>query len=117
MADILTILGILGAALFFVWLGWMKQYSPTRGTLAILCRIGWIFPVVSAFFPKSSSKALPRTMSLRPLHIFLDDSQSMNLEVGNGNGTKLGAAERYISTIESECQRVGCLPKVTKLSD
>lgn len=100
-----------------LWLSWSLNLGFLRGTLAVLCRIGWLAPIFLSFFPETVSEQLPRTMTLTPVHILLDDSLSMQGD-GKGDGAApMRAAQALIDNVTTECARLGCMPKVTRLSE
>lgn len=113
--DFLPWLAALGGiALVFVWVAWSLNLGFIRGTLAALCRGGWLAPLFLSFFPETMTEQMPRTLALTPLHVLVDDSDSMGT---GGRGTSLGAAEGLVKSIESQCARMGCMPKITRLSE
>ena len=90
---------------------WVGQYGIIRGPLAILCRVAWIFPIILCFFPDVRVEDLPRTLALKPIHILVDDSLSMQ----SSEFSKV--VEKDIEAIRAECLRLGCMVKVTQLSE
>lgn len=95
---------------------WSLTLGARRGILAGLCRIGWNAPLFMSFFPATMTAQLPRTVTLRPVHVLLDDSLSM--KTGTDEYQAPAAhAEEWIRQIEGECARLGCIPKVTRLSE
>lgn len=108
------------AALFgliLLWFTWILEYGFGRGSLAWLCRILWILPLALAFFPDTRTEQLPRTMALKPLHIMLDDSQSMKTGLIENGATMAQTADEVIQGLQDECLRLGCMPKVSRLSE
>ena len=95
-----------------LWLSWVGGYGFTRGSLALLFRIGWILPIVLAFFPKTRVENLPKTIALKPVHLLVDDSLSVEK-----NATFKGHIAKVENSLQEECLRLGCLVKKTKLSE
>ncbi len=94
---------------------WIVELGALRGILAGLCRVGWILPVVLAFQPRTLSEKLPRSMSLKPIHVLLDDSASMR-QVGS-DGESLAQAQANVQMMERECLRLGCQVKLDYVSN
>ncbi len=120
VGSYLPMLAVLGiAAVLALWAAWSLTYGVTRGTLAALCRVGWLMPLVLCFFPESTSSPLPRSMTLKPLHVLIDDSQSMqpNPDGDDAGTAPLTIADDLQAAIDEECQRYGCMPKITRLSE
>ena len=90
---------------------WVRQYGFVRGIGAILCRGIWILPVILAFFPETKFENLPRTIAVKPIHIFIDDSDSMK------NDGRLDEVMESVSFINDECLKLGCVAKITRLSE
>lgn len=97
-------------------LHWSLSIGVRRGILAGLCRLGWTAPLFMSFFPATMTAQLPRSVTLRPVHILVDDSLSMKGPPGDKQ-TPLRRAEDLVKEIEAECGRLGCIPKVTRLSE
>ncbi len=92
------------------------RYGLIRGFLGAAFRIIWISALVSVFFPKAVDIELPPEVSAVPIHVFLDDSQSMK-ELKSADGTTFAdGAERYLERLSKLCQSYRCLPEVTRLS-
>ncbi len=115
--DFLAVLAALGLMSFGLLLvHWVLTLGVRRGTLATLCRMGWTAPLFMSFFPATMTAQLPRTVTLRPVHVLLDDSASMtHSQDGNINPAKRG--DTWVTEIENECVRLGCIPKITRLSE
>lgn len=97
---------------FALWFSWVILYGIGRGTLASLLRGIWILPIILAFFPETKFENLPRTLALKPLHILVDDSDSM-LSRPEASSQIRG----HVNDIKDECLRLGCSVKETKLSE
>ena len=94
---------------------WMKTMGPWRGILAGLCRIGWLTPIFLCFFPRSSPLQLPETVKLQPIHVLLDDSDSMRGTHREGGRKKvswgkspLEIGDESIKSLREACSRYGC---------
>lgn len=116
MPNFVTLVAVAAVVgLVCLWIAWILSMGPIRGTLATLCRVGWILPLFLAFFPETMTEQLPRTMTLKPVHVLLDDSASMTRE--NAAETPSAKADEMLSLVTDECSRLGCIPKVTRLSE
>jgi hypothetical protein len=111
-----TVAAVSAVGLTVLWVGWMMTIGPVRGSLAALCRGLWLLPLFVSFFPETMTHELPRALSLKPLHVLLDDSASMSGRDKGGDTPAEQASELY-AVIEAECARLGCLPKLTRLSE
>jgi hypothetical protein len=104
-------------------LAWIMELGLTRGLVAGLCRIGWTTPLFLCLFPESTSEQLPRTLNLRPVQVLLDDSQSMSAVAGaagedwSPGGEPSAPARELAARLQADCARLGCIPKVTRLSE
>ncbi len=98
-----------GASLLLLVVVWSLELGVLRGVAAGLCRLGWTLPIFLSFFPETVNEQLPRSMSLTPVHALIDDSDSM------ASGAAAATAVRQ--ALERDCARLGCLPKVTLLSE
>jgi len=110
--------GFAAIGIFALWVAWLLDMGFLRGTLAAVCRVGWIAPIFICFFPRTTTEQLPRTMTQKPLHILLDDSQSVREKseaIPTGSGETVFA--KTVAHIEQECVRIGCIPKISKLSE
>jgi hypothetical protein len=77
--------------------------------------VGWLLPLFLSFFPETKTEQLPRTMALTPLHVLVDDSDSMRSR--GGGPAPLATADELTRTLDEQCARYGCIPKVTRLSE
>lgn len=113
--DILnTLFYVAATSLILLVVIWIGQYGVLRGLMAGLCRGVWLLPLLLALFPRSKSESLPRTVALKTVHVLLDDSESMRAQNGESPQKK---AETLVQNLTEECQRLGCQPKLTRLSD
>jgi hypothetical protein len=118
------ILVALSLGVVVLWIAWGMSYGIWRGTLATLCRVGWILPLFVSFFPETTTEQLPRALTLKPIHVLIDDSESMGGgpatlggEPSVPAGTPAATADALVKELEAECSRLGCLPRVTRLSE
>ncbi|MEZ4741755.1 MAG: hypothetical protein R3B45_04805 [Bdellovibrionota bacterium] len=98
-----------------IWLFWSKRYGKLRGTLAIISRLLWIFPIFLGLFPKNVSEKLPPSVEIQPIHILVDDSNSMKMQSG-GEEKYAQRIQNRLMHIRDECRRLGCIPEITYLS-
>ena len=109
------LLAAAGGSLLLLWLAWLGRLGFSRATLAVCCRGAWLAPIFISFFPVTQSQQLPRALALKPVHILLDDSASMQAPAASN--APLKRSEDLIKDIESRCAHLGCLPKVIRLSE
>ena len=94
---------------------WSKQLGVLRACLSASCRVIWVFPILLALFPKTTTEELPRSISSQQIHILIDDSDSM--QKWSGLQSPFSKAMDHVKSIEQECVRLGCQIKMYKLSD
>ena len=99
------------AAISVLFIAWTLRYGWKRGVAAWLCRVAWITPLILTFFPEAKIIELPSSVSVKPIHILVDDSQSMR-ESG-----WLEEARELVAYAKEECLRLGCRIDVKNLSD
>ncbi|MEI6399751.1 MAG: hypothetical protein WCO71_13365, partial [Pseudomonadota bacterium] len=107
MAAAIGALGLL--------IAWNVTIGKVRGTLAWLCRVVWVFPVIASLFPETLTQSLPRTFATKTIHVLLDDSVSMNDERNKGSSA-MSRATALLSSLKNGCERLGCQLRVSKLS-
>ena len=112
VAYVLLIIGSLG-----LWLAWTAMIGSLRGALAAGCRFLWVLPLVLALTPERVSEEMPRTMAARPIHVLLDDSPSMLARGERGSTAPMATGEALIDRLARECVRLGCAPRMTRLSE
>ncbi|MCX6104428.1 MAG: hypothetical protein NTY08_01170 [Proteobacteria bacterium] len=116
--DVLTWQTAIGAGtILILWIAWALTIGSGRATMAIVCRIAWLAPLFLSFFPATETEQLPRTLSLRPVHVLIDDSDSMRQAPDSPADSPLARAEVIAKEVEGECARLGCIPKFTRLSE
>lgn len=114
MTPIFIVLILAAISIFGLWVSWFITIGWLRSTLAILCRIAWLSPIFIALFPITTTFELPRSLELKPIHILVDDSDSMKKSVMGRS--LLDQANDYVEQIKTNCNRLGCVPKVAYLS-
>jgi len=113
--PIFWLFGASFIAILALWIGWSGIYGPARGGLAAASRALWIAPIFLAFFPQTTSRELPRSMQMKPIHVLIDDSESMD-SAGPSGDRFSDSIEGKIKELEKQCLRLGCLPKISYLS-
>jgi hypothetical protein len=111
--EIFLIGGIIAVLLLMTWIA---KYGMIGGTIAVICRILWLTPLFFALFPKSYYKKIATSVEQRPIHILLDDSDSMQQRTFQ-NKPYVQHANNAIKLITDECLALGCSPKIYKLSE
>jgi len=106
-------LALVASALMLLWISWLIQLGAFRGTVAVLLRAAWLVPIALSFIPQTETQQLPRSLSLRPVHVLIDDSESMRQHASKSGDD----VDRAVKKIETDCARLGCMPKFTKLSE
>jgi hypothetical protein len=110
------ILGAIVAGVFALTLVWVFEIGTLRALLAGLCRLGWLAPLLLAVFPRITTQKLPSAIAVHPLHVFIDDSESMQRPATKAGVTPAMMAEETLQGLEKECSRLACSLKITKLS-
>jgi hypothetical protein len=105
--EILVWLGLL---LGVLWFAWIILYGFKRGSLAALCRAAWIAPVVIALYPQIRTISVPSSVSLKPIHVLVDDSTSMQ------SAEKKDVVKERLTQFKEDCSRFGCSLKIMRLS-
>ena len=85
---------------------WSKQLGVLRACLSASCRVIWVFPILLALFPQTTTEELPRSISSQQIHILIDDSDSM--QKWSGLQSPFSKAMDHVKSIEQECVRLGC---------
>ena len=102
---------IVSLALF-----WSRELGYYRACLAAGFRAAWTLPILLSLFPLTVTRRIPGAVATQPIHILVDDSDSMAQDDAvEETGSK--QASNLLKRIEEVCGQFGCLPKVTKLSD
>ncbi len=95
---------------------WSRSIGIARAFVAGLCRAGWTLPLIVSLFPETVTKRIPGTVALQPVHILVDDSDSMGLPDPAG-GTARARVTDLLRRVDDVCIQFGCMPKVTNLSE
>ncbi len=95
---------------------WMRNLGFIRGLAAGLCRLVWTAPIILSLFPETVTKRIPGTVALQPVHILVDDSESM-AQPDPPRGTAKDQVKDLLKRIDEVCLQFGCMPKVTQLSE
>ena len=110
MENVPQLLSLGAIALIILWGAWILIYGLRRGSLAIALRCLWTLPVVCAFFPELITIDVPSSISVKPIHVLLDDSDSMKKEGWYQESLEI------INELKGDCARSGCQLKVSPLS-
>lgn len=94
---------------------WAKDIGRRMAAVAASCRMIWITPLILSIFPKTKMQDVPGAMNARTIHIFVDDSQSMNISV-NGN-RRSESGEKASALISELCVKAGCVVREKRLSE
>ena len=73
----MTLFLIYMACVVLWGLGFVLELGFRRAFLISLCRGLWILPLILSLIPSSESKELPRSIVKTPVHVLVDDSESM----------------------------------------
>jgi len=95
---------------------WSRELGPIRGALAALFRAGWTLPVILSLAPQTVTKRIPGSVASQPIHVLVDDSDSMSLPDAQGSTARSQASD-LLKRVDDVCLQFGCVPKITKLSD
>jgi hypothetical protein len=95
---------------------WTRDIGLTRSLGAGLCRAGWTLPIILSLYPETVTKRIPGTVALQPVHILVDDSDSMASKDPSG-GSSSAAVKSLLKRVDDVCLQFGCLPKITLLSE
>ena len=95
---------------------WSRESGWPRAVLAVVCRILWTLPLILSLFPETVTKRIPGAVALQPVHVLVDDSDSMNLSDSRGVKPR-GQVQDLLKRLDDVCIEFGCLPKVTRLSE
>ena len=109
---ILAAIVCLSLVLFYRW---SLDLGIFRASLAGSCRLLWLSPLLCCLFPGQGNKELPRVIATQPLHVLLDDSDSMRQ--GTGLSSPSEQAIKILESIYGHCDAIGCLPRVSRLSE
>ncbi len=93
-----------------VWgLSFLPELGMRRSLLVSVCRGLWILPLILALIPASESKELPRSIVKTPIHVLIDDSESMK--------DSYSKTYKFLEKTRKMCVENACELKETLLSD
>jgi hypothetical protein len=95
---------------------WAREIGYYRAFVAAGFRAAWTLPIVLSLFPLTVTRRIPGAVATQPIHILVDDSDSMDQEDAVDE-TASKQVSNLLKRIEDVCSQFGCLPKITKLSD
>lgn len=108
-----NIIPIAAICIIAISTSFIIQHGIVRGIIGAVFRTIWLVPVFCAFFPKSIQESLPRSVKTRPIHILVDDSESMK-RVDSGIPDKV---EKIVESLQKNCESLGCRLEMTRLSE
>ncbi len=100
----------LGGILLLAFV-WIRQYGWLRGPLATLFRVGWLLPIVFAVFPRLNKDLISNSLSLKTIHLLVDDSVSMR------DSESQSYTQSLRDELESACKRMACRIQPSLLSE
>ncbi len=84
----------------------------------ILARLCWCIPFVLCFFPEQLREDASRSPGVRPLHVMIDDSKSMQQRIaGSGTPRRIDIADRLLGDVATYCRESGCEVKPSRLGE
>lgn len=95
-------------------LSYVPQWGVGKSAIVALCRGLWMLPLLLTFLPQKISEPLPHSVLKKPVHIFLDDSESMG---AMRRQSPLAKSLDLIERTEKLCQRSSCEVHLRKLSE
>lgn len=109
------IVGLWLVLIFMLGLLWSRDIGYVRGFLAAGFRAAWTLPILCSLFPLTVTRRIPGAVATQPIHILVDDSESMAQD-DIVDDTAEKQVSNLLKRIKDACGQFGCLPKVTKLS-
>lgn len=111
-------------AVVFIWFAivilltvyWSREVGIFRGVVAGLLRAGWTMPIILSLFPWTVTKRIPGSMAMQPIHVLVDDSESMSNDDAMGASSRQ-QVENVLRRVEDVCGQFGCVTKITRLSE
>lgn len=99
-----------------VWgLSFLPEFGFKRSLLVSLCRGLWILPLFLTLNPQTESKELPRTLVKNPIHVLLDDSDSMKHT--EGGRSPFAKAQQLLDSLKKICFKNACEVHTRTLSE
>ena len=105
--DVIVVIFVV-VILLLGW-SWRAKLGTTRGSLAALCRLLWLLPLLLALWPRLYTIKVAQNVVQRVLHILVDDSDSMA-------GT-VTATQNVLWQAQQSCQELGCKLQLRYLSE
>ncbi len=110
-----TVLITLYALSLLLWsLSFLPHMGLPRSSLVAICRGLWLLPLLLSLTPHWDSKELPRTLVKSPIHVLVDDSESMSMDHDGKIPAK--QAQELLTNLRKACFQLGCELKETLLS-
>lgn len=101
---------IFVVATFLLGWSWRRHLGGRRATLAALCRLLWLSPLLLALWPQLNTIKTAAEIAPRVLHILVDNSDSMS-------GAATRATQAVLWQAERSCQELGCKVRLRYLSE
>ncbi len=111
MKDFQDLLVAIGGGVLILGVLWARSMGWKRGLLSVLLRTAWLLPIALAVFPRLDRDLISSSLSLKTIHLLLDDSVSMRDENTQERTTTL------VENIESRCQQLACRVQIARLSE
>lgn len=111
MQDFQEILALACVGFVLLSWAWIRQFGWKRGLLIALFRAGWVFPILLAVWPKLDGEALSSSLSLKTIHLLVDDSESMRDPESQSH------TQNLLETLDESCRNLACRLQSTKLSE
>ena len=111
VVALIWVIGVIGLTFY-----WSREIGVARAFMAGICRAAWTLPLILSLFPETVTRRIPGTVALQPVHILVDDSDSVKLPDYNGSSSR-SAIKEILKRIDDVCIQFGCMPKVSMLSD
>lgn len=109
-----TFIYVAAVLVFLLICLWSPRLGFSRGVLAGLARALWLAPLVTLWFPKSSTVTVQSSPSLKAVNVLIDDSNSMNRDLMSGK--PVARAMELQAFIQELCAKEGCRADVNLLS-
>ena len=103
------LLATVFVSLAFLGWSWIKDLGIGRAGVAISCRLLWLSPLLLALFPEIVVTDVPNTFKKQTLHIFIDDSTSMQ-------GAPRHQTQKMLHWLQKRCLAIGCVVRPRYLS-
>ncbi len=111
MQDFNEILWAAAAGVAILSWIWVQQFGWRRGLTVSILRIGWLLPIVLAVWPRLDKESISSSLSLKTIHLLVDDSKSMQ------DSDSKRHTESLLKELDESCKELACRLQSTKLSD